>query len=473
MNKLTKITIYLSVLVAFAGCDTVEDSYSVGDRPNDNDILTLSDSHLSFNPEGGSAEIRISSIAKWEISFANNNTNQFSVSQTSGKGSETVTVTCKPNTSQGSYSADLVVSAQNFNMEPIKVSLNQNNATFFIERSPSSESAPEEGGSVTMTAYSSLNWELVVLPHDADGNVGDAEWLTVTPGMSGDGNDGNSPIEYRFVWSPNYSTNDRTIRLQLKPSADINLYNLPVAFDLSQQAGTLPQGVRCVIGKQDVTDVDLTLEYTSRSPVKDCGLHVYVESTAGEVHYSDFRPEDSELSKNGSYKFSLKDLPENSKFRIEPFVENQIGEVSGSSQEILTGIKPENMIYKGVSIVDADNGGISVATDLYSATVSLVVVSDVVPLDPNRIANATMSVDGKIIAGIPETIENGKWRYQFTITDLQPNHEYQYSIEIQGKDLPRSLGIVENNTASITGKFKTKGLIPDEDNNERPPVESK
>lgn len=471
MNNLTKITILFSALMTFASCDTVEDAFSVGDQPKQTDILSLSQSQLSFKPDGESFEIRISSIARWEVSMTNNNAGQFSVSPSSGKGNGTVTVTCKPNSTQNSYNAELVISPTNFEMEAIRVSLSQSNATFSIDRTPSLDIVPEDGGSVTMTAYSSLNWEIVVLPHDADGNVGDISWLSVTPGLSGEGNDGNTPIEYRFTWSPNYSDKERTIRLQLKPSTDMTLLDLPLPFTLTQAAGTLPQGVQCVVDRLGIIDVDLTLEYSSKSTVKDCGLKVFKkDDAASETLYTTIRPEVDSFLMNGNYKLQLKELPENSNFRIEPFVENEVGMSVGISREVSTGLKPENMTYQGVSIVDADKGGISVTTDMNSATLTFTVMSDVEPLDPDRLANVTLTVNGNLIAGSTEKIDSGKWNYIFKVFALQPNHEYNYSIEVKGKDLPRELGVVLNNTVSYSGKFKTQGMTPDFEDNEKPNV---
>lgn len=470
MNKLTKLLSFFFLLLSLTCCDTVEDAYSVGDRPKENEILNLDQSQLAFKPDGGSYEIQINSIAKWEITIANNNAGQFSVSPSSGKGNATITVSCKPNSTQNSYNVELSVAPLNFNMDPVKVALRQANATFSIERIPSSEPVPEEGGSVTMTAYSSLNWELAVLPHDAEGNVGDLEWLSITPGLSGEGSDGNTPIEYRFTWTPNYSEMERNIRIQLKPSTAVELSDLPQPFTLTQLAGTLPQNVLCKADPIGVVDVDLTLDYTSRSPVKDCGLKVYKVEAGTETLFSTLRPEGNEYLKNGNYKFTLRDLEENSDFKIVPFVDNEVGTAVGESHEFSTGLKPENRVYQGVSIVNVDNGVVSVATDLNTATVSFVVTSDVEPLGSDRIASATLTVNGNLIAGTAEKIESGKWSYVFKVSDLQPNQEYQYSIEVKGKDLPRVQGTVVNNSVTFSGKFKTQGMTPDFEDNEKPNV---
>lgn len=470
MFKLTKNNIFISVLLAFISCDTAEDAFSVGDKPKENEILSLSQSQLSFKPDGESFDIQIYSIAKWEVSMTNNNAGQFSVSATSGKGNGTVTVTCKPNSTQNSFNAELEVSPLSFDMEPVRVSLSQTNATFSIERTPSLEPIPEEGGSVTMTAYSSLNWEIAVLPHDADGNVGDISWLSVSPGLSGEGNDGNTPIEYRFTWSPNYTEKERTIRLQLKPSTDMTLSNLPQPFTLTQEAGTLPQGVICVVDYLGVIDADISLEYSSKSQVKDCGLRILKIDGGSESLFNTIRPDVSSFANSGNYKLQIKDLPEKSNFRIEPFVENEVGVAIGVSRDISTGLKPENRTYQGVSIANADNGGITVTADLTSATLSFTVMSDVEPLDPDRIESVTMTVNGNSVNGTAEKIESDKWNYVFKVTGLESNQEYQYSIEVKGKDLPRENGVVVNNTASYSGHFKTQGMTPDFVDNEKPNV---
>lgn len=473
MKKIVGI-FYSALMLAIAGCDTVEDSFLVGERPKENEILSLSHSLLDFKPEGESIELQITSIAKWEVSLTNNDYSQFSVTPSSGKGDGVVVVTCKPNSSQSNYNAELSVSAQNFSMDPKQVSLRQNNASFSIESLPSGDPVAEEGGaneSVKMTAYSSLNWVIEPVAHDAEGNIGDISGLTVTPGLSGEGNDGVKPIMFSFIWAPNYTQQERTISLQFKPSSSgISLTGLPKPFTLKQKAGTLPQDVNCVVDHLGVVDANVSLTYRSKSPVWDCGINIYRVQDAGESLYKTLRLDVQEYEKDGNYSFQIKDLPENSKFRVEPFVENEVGSSVGYSREISTGIKPENMVYQGVSILDADNGGVSVMTDLYSATVSFTVVSDVEPLGADRIANTIVSVNEQTVSGAVENVDSGKWNYIFKISNLQPNKEYDFSIEVTGKELPREQGVVSNNKTTFTGSFKTMGMTPDFEDNEKPNV---
>ena len=106
MKKIVGI-FYSALMLAIAGCDTVEDSFLVGERPKENEILSLSHSLLDFKPEGESIELQITSIAKWEVSLTNNDYSQFSVTPSSGKGDGVVVVTCKPNSSQSNYNAEL------------------------------------------------------------------------------------------------------------------------------------------------------------------------------------------------------------------------------------------------------------------------------------------------------------------------------------------------------------------------------
>lgn len=470
MNKITRILFFSLLLSGVTGCDTVEDSFSVGGKPKENEILSVDQSQLVFVPDGGSYEIQITSIATWTVSVDNNNEGQFSVSPTSGKGNGVVTVTCKPNSTQNSYNAEVLVSPGNFDMESVRVSLRQANAVFSIERSPSAEPVPEEGGSVTMTAYSSLNWQLAPVAHDADGNVGDPEWLVITPGLSGEGVNDGSPIEYRFTWTPNYTDKERMIRFVFKPTADLNLDNSSHTITLSQQAGTLPQGVRCFVDNLDVVNADISLEYSSRSPIKDCGLRLYRISDGTETLVNTYRPAGDEFALNGNYMISIMDLDENSRFRIEPYVENEVGASGGDSREIATGIKPENMVYQGVSIENSSGGGVAVEAGLTSAVISLIVTSDVVPLEPDGIESATVMIDGKTTSGVQERLDEGKWRYIFSISDLQPNKEYEYQVNVKGKDLPSNLGKVVNNTATVSGKLKTQGQTPGDDDNSKPSV---
>lgn len=466
MNRLTKILISFCGLLAVVSCDTVEEAYSVGVKPKDSEILSLDQRQLTFTPEGGGYEINVSSIARWEATLTGNDNNQFSVSPSSGKGNGVITVSCSTNPGAEANNAKLLVSAQNFQKDPVEVTLLQTNAVFTISSYPSEEYCDEEGGPAVMTARSTLNWQLEILP--IDGIVGDISWLNVSPGLSGEGSYDNPIIDFRFTWSPNYTEQERVIRLQLKHTSNLNLSSLPEPFTLKQSAGTLPQNVRCVVTPIGVVDADITLEYSSRSPVKDCGVRIYQGAGNDETLYAVHRPDVVELSKIGIYNFFLKDLPENSRFRIEPFVENEVGATVGESGIRITEMKPENMTYHGVSIENADNGGVSVMTDLNSAIVSFTVVSDVEPLGNERIESVT--VNGHAINGTPESSGSGKWKYTYIFNNLDPNNEYEYEIVVKGRNLPPEQGKVDNNTAVYSGKFKTKGQTPEDNDNNIPNV---
>lgn len=468
MNKPTKSLLPFLALLACVGCDTTEELYSVGDSPKESEILKVDKGSLAFKPEGESKEIQITSLAKWEVSIPNDKNSIFSVSPTSGKGNGTITVTCGANSGQDGYTAELSVTPLNFAMEPITVSLRQTNAIFDIESRPSEVPTAEQGGNVTMTAYSSLSWELEVVGNP-DGSKGDINWLSITPGISGEGNEDNKPIYFSFTWNPNYEQKERVISLQFKPSSNIGVTN-PQPFILKQDAGTLTQDVRCKATLQGVVDADITLEYSSKSAVKDCGLKVYSLKNDIATEIGTVRPDASEYSLTGNYILTLRDLPEASDIRVEPFVENQVGVQVGDPCEFKTGTKPENMVYQGVFISNTDEDPITVTTDQTSATVSFTVTSDVEPLGSDRLERVTMTINGQAMSKTPDSSEPGRWKYAFTIDGLDPNHEYGYEIVVNGRDLPPALGKVENTTASYSDKFKTKGKTPGDNDNNKPIV---
>ena len=468
MNKPTKSLLPFLALLACAGCDTTEDAYSVGDKPKESDILRVDKGSLAFKPEGESKEIQITSLAKWEVSIPNDKNSIFSVSPTSGKGNGTITVTCGANSGQDGYTAELSVTPLNFVMEPITVSLRQTNAIFGIESRPSEVPTEEQGGNVTMTAYSSLSWELEVVDNP-DGGKGDINWLSITPGISGEGNDDNKPIYFSFTWNPNYEQKERVISLQFKPTSNIGVTN-PQPFTLKQNAGTLPQDVRCKATVHSVVDYDITLEYSSKSAVKDCGLKVYAMKIDLATEIGTVRPDASEYSLTGNYILSLRNLPEASDIRVEPFVENHVGIQVGDPCDFKTGTKPENMVYQGVSILNTDDDPITVTTDQTSAIVSFSVTSDVEPLGSFRIESVTMTVNGNTLSAAPVSTSTGMWNYTFTIDGLNPNHEYEYEIVVKGRDLPPAQGKVENKTAVYSDKFKTKGQTPGDNDNNKPIV---
>ena len=470
-----KLILYSLPLLMAASCDTKDDGvFFVGSEPKETEFLNVDQAQLTFAPEGATYQIQITSIASWEVTLANNNAGQFSVTPTSGKGDGVVTVTAKANPTAASYTADLQIRPLNFEMDPVSVVLRQTNTTFSIDSYPTGDPIPEEGGSTTMTAYSSLNWVLEVVEHDADHNVGDPEWLTITPGMAGEGKEGNAPQEFRFTWKPNYTNVDRTIRFQFKPSStELELTDLPRPFTLTQSAGTVPQSVRCVVENLDIVNAQVSLEYSSRSPIKDCGIYIYKVGANDESELiNTYRPkaEGGEYAKNGLYSISIPELTEDTKFRLVPFCVNEVAEMTGDYREITTGIKPENMMYDGVAIVNGSNG-VTVDTDTGSATLTVDVTSDVEPLGNNRIASAVLSINGKNINGSATSVEEGKWRYVFKANDLISNTSYDYTIVVTNNDLPRSQGQMRNKTASASGTLKTKGRTPGEDDNDKPTVE--
>lgn len=480
MIKPIRLIILSIPLLMSVGCDTVEDSFFVRSEPQENEVLTIDETLLSFTPDGGTQEIHINTIASWTITDSKNNTKQFTIEPMSGRGNTVVKVTAKANPSSQSYDAELQISPANFEMEPLKVQLKQNNTTFDVSTFPSSDATPEEGGSVTMTAYSSVDWELQLQEHDVDHNMGNLEWITITPGISGEGNNGNTPHEFRFTWSPNYTTQERKIRLQFKPVNEelVNKSEWPRTFDLVQLPGTAPQNVRCNVEKLDIVKADVSFEYSSRAPITDCGVILYKVNGGTKEVVNTFRPEkeNDEFPKNVSYTFSLPELEEDTNFELKPYCYNKVGETEGEVSQIKTGIKPENMVYEGVTIVNGLDG-INVETDMTSATLTMTVTSDVEPLGENRIASAVMKFDGVETNGVATKQSDGVWTYVFKTTDvkvgdkekaLTPNKKYPYTIEITGANLDRSQGQVTNKVATVSATFRTVGMIPDEDENGLP-----
>lgn len=471
MAKQIKLLFYALPLLLAVGCDTSEETFTVGSTPKEENFLNVDKALLSFTPEGGTLEFEITSIASWEITLSGNNHGQFSVSPMNGRGNATITVTSKANPAASNYSAEIQLRPLNFEMDPVKVTLNQANTTFSIDNYPSSEAMPEEGGTLSMTAYSSLDWKLEVI--DIDGVYGDPEWLTISPSLEGEARESNRPIEFRFVWSPNYTNDDRTIRFRLMPATNFTLSEYPRPFTLTQLAGTLPQSVRGVLDNLDIVSAQVTLEYSSRAPMKDCGIYMYKVDENDEGTLVDtYRPTtaDSEYRKNGSYSFSLPELTEDTKYRMIPFAINEVGMMTGDPREFTTGIKPENMMYDGVVIVNADNGAVTAETDISSAKLTIAVTSDVEPLGENRIASAVLNVGGKSINGTPTNVGVGSWIYSFMASDLVSNKEFSYSIVVTSNDLPRSQGQMRNKTATVNGSFKTQGRTPGDDDNEKPTV---
>lgn len=473
MNKPTKSLLPFLFLLVCAACDTTEDAYTVGNRPKDEDVLNVGEPQLNFKPEGGTMELSITSIARWEVTFSKNEYNQFSVDQTSGKGNGMIRVTCKPYTyrSEDSHQGELRITPVNFEQREKTVSLVQNPSTFKIESPPSSDPVGEDGSSVKpleMIAYSSLDWKL-------EATKGNMDWLLITPGSSGEGNQDNTPIYFTFQWKPNYEREDREIHLQFKPQSSLEGVTAPDAFILRQNAGTLPQNLRCSATLKDYVNAELSLSYSSRSAVKDCGLNVYKVVGENKEQITTLRPEGGEYSMTGNYNnMSWSELPEDCVIRIEPFVENMVGLYVGNQNgeycEFRTDTKPQNRNFKGVSILNTAENPVSATVDYKSATVSFCVISDVEPLGSDRLESVTVTVNEITKSGTPESVEPGKWRYTIAFEGLEPNHKYDYVIMVKGKDLPSAQGRVDSNSDTFSGDFKTKGQTPADNDNNRPVV---
>lgn len=473
MRKPIKLIPYAAVLLMAAGCDTQEDVFMVGDEPDKNNILTVDAQQVTFTPEGGSFEINVTSIASWRVTVSGSNTGDIKVSPTSGRGNGVITVTAGLSQANAEFRATLEITPDNFDMdEPVYVYVSQNYTTFDITTSPSSDPVAESGGTVEMRAATSVDWELVPVAHDAAGNIGDINWLTVTPGLEGEGKSDASSTNFSFEWSPNYTESPRTICLQFKPKNE-NFSSKQKEFTLQQVAGTRPQNVRCNLDNLDIVNAQLTLGYNSIAPMKDCGVMVYKLEGGNATLVETYRPDGDSYQTVGSYTLSLPELTENTSYRLVPFAENEVGRVEGDPQEITTGIKPENMVYEGVAIVNPETGGVTIETDLTSATITLVATSDVEPLS-KRIASAVMTFDGRSVNGTATTIDEGSWTYVFRTAsagvELTSNKEYDYTITITGGELPRSQGQVTNNVATVSGKFKTQGRTPDSGDNNTPVV---
>lgn len=468
MRKPTKLILYVAPLLLAASCDTTEEGFFVAEEPTENEVLSIDNSQLSFTPEGATYEINVSSVAAWSVTLTGSNAAQFTVTPMSGRGNGVITVSAAANQSDDDYRATLQITPQGFDMDPLKVSVVQSYTDFRITDSPSSETTAEEGGSVNMTARCSVDWMFEVLAHDADGTTGDIEWLTVSPGMSGAG-DESSPQDFRFTWKPNYTEQERTIRLQFRPQSE-SITGKNESFTLKQAAGTKPQNVRCDLTSLDIVNANVSFEYSSRSSIKDCGVILYKVSGGSADSIATYRPA-GDFVLNASYAIAMTELEENTTFQLVPFCINEVGNVRGNSVEFTTETKPENMVYQGIEIVNANSGGVAVETDLTSATLTMTVTSDVTPLQ-NRIASAVMTFDGKTVNGSARMNYEGNWTYTFRTADagveLTPNKEYDYQIVITGTELPRSQGQVVNPNATLSGKFKTQGRTPSSDDNDKP-----
>lgn len=448
MKKIYTTPLLICTLLTIASCDTIEDAYYPGPMPTD--VLSVNVAEVRLNADGTPQDVGVTAICYWDASLTDNQ-NVFNISSSTNRGDGVVSVGADSNYGSGVKTATLVISARNFNKD-VTVNVMQSSLTFEMA-AKDYPATPEQGGSVDLKFDSSTGWTFVVQPNGSDPNdVGSLDWLEFTPGVTGDGSFYETTVT--ATWKPNYTTSPRMITLVLRPlNEDILNYldrdKLPQPFALVQEAGTRVREIAATVGEPDYHGCDVTISYKSTAPVTDAGIKLY-ESEGTEVGTFSAEKVNGDYPASGQVTVHLSDLKEGMHYIAQPFVASMVGVETGESVEFTT--KSDEVVYNGVSISNYD-----IISESRSVSVGISMESDI------EISECSMSVyemNGDLIDTYTAYMAPDVKECEITSKDiLTPNTEYQLKIFAK-------TSVNEVETDFIT--FTTKGLSPDEDDNETP-----
>lgn len=317
----------LNLSAALSSCDTTEDGYHVGTL---NDVFLNTDpaTQLRVPADGQPREIAVSSNVDWEIEDLEG---VFSATASDRHGDGTITVTAGLNVNSDQVrSATLRIYARDFE-KSITIDLIQARMNFSMN-SQEFTVAPEQGMTYDLSFNSSIDWRFNV-------SEGEISWLDFNPGSTS-GGDWNE-IEVTATMLPNYTTEPRSITMQLYPSdaSLLEYVTLPPRFTLTQAAGTLPTDVSgSVDGEISDLSIPITISYKSNAPIDELGVIV---SSNGQRFVAPLQQGET-YPQRGSYSFVFVGTAGDFKYTLTPFVKSKVGETRGASLDITYGIPEED-----------------------------------------------------------------------------------------------------------------------------------
>jgi len=204
-KKLCKPVIVLFALsLIISGCKK--------DEPH---FFELDKTTLSFEIEGGSQNIAISSNETWTIS---NNADWITVSPQSGNGNATVTIIASENEAFEARKTTLTFSSET---KIVTIEVTQGAKEFYLELDKTTLTFEADGGTQNISVSSNGNWTI----------SNDASWITASP-QSGNG---NATVIITAVVS--MRSEIRTARLTFSVGTK------SVITDITQEENINPQGV--------------------------------------------------------------------------------------------------------------------------------------------------------------------------------------------------------------------------------------
>ncbi len=307
--------------LALPSCDTTEAGYHVG---------TLNDVYLTADPapqllvpaDGQARQITVASNVAWEIDAPES---VFSAKTSDHVGEGTITVTAGVNVnSDQARSGSLRIYARDFN-KSITIELVQAKMNFSMISQDYPE-APEQGMTYKLAFNSTIDWRF----NASEGEIG---WLDFSPASTGGGE--WNEIEVAATLLPNYTTEPRSITLQLYPS-DANLLeyiSLPPRFTLTQAAGTIPTDVvLSAAGEPTYYTIPLSISYRSAAPIDELGVII----AGTDQRFVAPLQQDAAYPQSGTYNFTLDGLDQDKLYTLTPFVRSKVGETLGDQIQVRT-----------------------------------------------------------------------------------------------------------------------------------------
>ena len=428
----------VALSLSLTSCDTTDDAYHLGDL-GDVRLSTVPANQLRLAADGKAQEIEVTSNVYWNVEGLGN---RFTVKASTNKGDGKITVEGPVNVnSDQTPSENVLITARDFDKE-IRIEVIQARLVFDMAENTYRE-MPEEGGEVALKFNSSIDWQFKAL----NGNLG---WLEFNPGNSGAG--GWNEITVNADWTPNYTTSPRTIELQLNPTDEtlLEYITLPKSFTLTQAAGTLPTNLGISLaGEAGLTDCPLAISYSSKAPIKECGIILTVNGNETRVPAT---VPAGGFPKEGSVNLTATGLDMLTTYEARPYVISEVGETIGETTVSFT--TKTDVTWTGAAI-----SGVEVQPSYNMVKAEITVVSDcdlveggIIIFDTTgyQIVKYTSPLTGK-----SQTFEKASLDF------MQQNTEYLLQAFVVYND-PK-VGNIEVKGDQIL--FKTTTRIPTEDDN--------
>lgn len=446
-NSIIRTVLYLFSLILAVACDTTEDAFWVGDKPKN---AISADGPVTLNADGTAVALNLSSICEWTTEIQDNE-NNFEVYPASGKGNMTVEIKASPNyNNRRQQTCKLIFRASDLD-EQVSVDVTQ--AALTLEMEQNDINVPETGDAVVLDFTSTAGWVFETWPAGST-PLKDINWLEFNPGFSGEGD--YRKIQVKLDILPNYTLSERTVTLGLNPqNTEVanQISSLPKEFSITQAAGTLPTISNPDTVSVSMREISFRFNYDSKSSVDDYGVKLLSED-GRELRSVTASTGNSESEMSGVVNVVIDNLDEGTTYGIQPYVTNKVGEKLGEVRTVRTkstligaSIKEFNLTPSSKSVtahiqVESDANIYEVGIEVFPLGSD----ANIVSTENVQLSGAQLVFDGDISSA----------------ESLTPNTDYNLVIYVRS---------AVNEIETAPTQFRTLGLIPDEDDNNRPDIQ--